>query len=60
MTEKRTRIPIDPRVRDKLRAQKIGGDTYDDVILRLIDEAGQSKDSAETGEGDAQRGVSAK
>lgn len=38
MAETRTRLPISPHVRDKLRAQKVGGDTYDDVILRLLDE----------------------
>lgn len=36
----RTRLPISPDVRDQLRAQKIGGETYDDVILRLLDNAG--------------------
>ena len=39
MTE-RTRLPISPDVRDQLRARKVGGETYDDVILRLLANAG--------------------
>lgn len=34
---KRTRLPISPDIRDQLRAEKIGGETYDDVILRLLE-----------------------
>lgn len=33
-----TTIPIDSDVRDKLRAQKVGGETYSDVIERLIED----------------------
>jgi predicted CopG family antitoxin len=32
-----TTIPIDSDVRDRLRAQKEGNETYSDVIARLID-----------------------
>jgi predicted CopG family antitoxin len=31
-----TTIPIDEDTRDKLRAQKVGSETYSEVIERLI------------------------
>ena len=31
-----TTIPIDSDTRDKLRAQKVGNETYSEVIERLI------------------------
>jgi len=34
-----TTIPIDSDVRDRLRAAKVGDDTYSEVINRLLDEA---------------------
>lgn len=37
----RTRLPISPHLRDKLRARKIGGETYDDVIERLLSDASE-------------------
>lgn len=46
---KRTRLPISPPVRDKLRAEKTGGDTYDDVILRLLDESEDWENEREGG-----------
>lgn len=33
-------IKIDPQTRDRLRAAKVGGESYDDVIGRLLDEVG--------------------
>ena len=33
-----TTIPIDSDTRDRLRGEKIGNETYSDVIDRLIDE----------------------
>ncbi|UBF23287.1 hypothetical protein M1M40_gp09 [Halorubrum tailed virus 29] len=33
-----TTIPIASDTRDRLRAQKVGNETYSDVIERLIDE----------------------
>jgi predicted CopG family antitoxin len=38
----RTRLPISPDVRDRLRRRKVGGDTYDDVIVRLLEETAES------------------
>jgi predicted CopG family antitoxin len=35
-----TTIPIDPDVRDNLRAEKVGNETYSDVITRLLDNDG--------------------
>jgi predicted CopG family antitoxin len=32
-----TTIPIDSDVRDELRAEKVGNETYSDVIERLIE-----------------------
>jgi len=32
-----TTIPIDSDTRDELRAEKVGNETYSDVIERLID-----------------------
>jgi len=32
-----TTIPIESEVRDRLRAQKRGNETYSDVIIRLIE-----------------------
>jgi predicted CopG family antitoxin len=33
-----TTIPIDPDVRDNLRAEKVGNETYSDVITRLLED----------------------
>ena len=33
-----TTIPIDSDTRDKLRAQKVGNETYSEVIERLIND----------------------
>jgi len=35
----KTSIRVDSETRDKLRAEKQGGETYDDVILRLLGES---------------------
>lgn len=35
-----TSIPLEDDTRDRLRAEKVGGETYDDVIRRLLEEAG--------------------
>jgi predicted CopG family antitoxin len=32
-----TTIPIDSDVRDRLRGEKVGNETYSDVITRLLD-----------------------
>jgi len=32
-----TTIPIDSDVRDRLRGEKVGSETYSDVITRLLD-----------------------
>jgi len=32
-----TTIPIDSDVRDRLRGEKVGDETYSDVITRLLD-----------------------
>jgi len=34
-----TTIPIKSDVRDQLRAEKVGGETYSETITRLINEA---------------------
>ena len=34
----KTTIPINKGVRDELRARKVGGETYSDVINRLLTE----------------------
>jgi predicted CopG family antitoxin len=34
--EGKTTIPIDPDTRDRLRAEKVGNETYSDVIRRLL------------------------
>lgn len=34
----RTTIPIDSDIRDRLRARKVGDETYSDVIRRLLEE----------------------
>jgi predicted CopG family antitoxin len=36
----RTTIPLDAPTRDDLRAAKVGGESYDDVIRRLLAENG--------------------
>ena len=36
----RTTIPLDAPTRDDLRAAKVGGESYDDVIQRLLAENG--------------------
>jgi predicted CopG family antitoxin len=35
-----TTIPIDRDVRDNLRAEKVGNETYSDVITRLLEDDG--------------------
>jgi hypothetical protein len=37
-----TTIEIDDRTRDRLKAAKLGGETYADVINRLLDERGKT------------------
>lgn len=32
-------IKVEPNTRDRLRAAKVGGETYDDVINRLLEKA---------------------
>lgn len=56
MPDTRTRLPISGPVRDKLRRQKTGGDTYDDVILRLINENGEN-DHDSVGDNGGQGGL---
>jgi hypothetical protein len=34
--EERTTIPLTSPTRDKLRAAKVGAETYDDVVRRLL------------------------
>jgi hypothetical protein len=38
------RIPVDPETRDALKAQKVGGESYDEMLQRvlgILDEAGE-------------------
>lgn len=35
-----TRVPCSEKTRDRLRAVKVGGETYDDVMNRLLERAG--------------------
>lgn len=35
-TMQRTQVGLDPDLRDELRAEKVGGETYDDVVERLL------------------------
>ena len=37
MTE-RTTLSVDSEVRDRIRAKKIGGETYSDVLERLMEQ----------------------
>jgi predicted CopG family antitoxin len=32
----KTSVKVESETRDKLRSEKTGGETYDDVILRLL------------------------
>lgn len=32
-----TTVKLNPATRDRLRAAKVGGETYDDVVNRLLD-----------------------
>lgn len=41
-----TTVKLDPPTRDRLRAAKIGGETYDDTVNRLLD-AYQAENVAE-------------
>jgi predicted CopG family antitoxin len=34
-----TTLSVDPDLRDKIRARKVGGETYSDVIRRLMKNA---------------------
>lgn len=36
MTDLTTRVPLTSETRDKLRAEKTGGERYDDVVRRLL------------------------
>lgn len=36
-----TTIPIDPRIRDRLRTFGIAGETYNEILERLMDEASE-------------------
>jgi len=33
----RTTVTVQPDVRDELRAMKVGGETYTDVIMRMME-----------------------
>lgn len=37
-----TTILVEKNVRDDLRAEKSGGETYNDVIVRLLEEEGKA------------------
>lgn len=39
----RTTLSVEPDLRDKIRAKKVGGETYSDVIRRLIKDADPDK-----------------
>lgn len=41
-----TRIPVYPETRDRIRAAKVGGESYDDVVNRLLNQAGSDKEVA--------------
>jgi len=38
-----TTIPIDSDTRDELRAEKVGNETYSDVIERLLSDEGDNE-----------------
>lgn len=52
------RIPVKPATRDVLRAVKIGGETYDDVVRRIMEDSdvSVSRLSDDPGESSSQRG----
>lgn len=39
MSDGKTTIKVPPATRDRLRAAKVGGETYDETINRLLDKA---------------------
>jgi hypothetical protein len=45
---KRANIKVEPSTRDRLRAAKQGGETYDETINRLLDELDNSSDQVVT------------
>lgn len=51
MTE-RTTIKVDPKTRDRLRAAKQGGESYDETINRLLEEEKPARLSTETAGGE--------
>ncbi|MBW3583560.1 MAG: hypothetical protein KY455_10725 [Euryarchaeota archaeon] len=42
-----TTIPIDPRIRDRLRTFGIAGETYNEILERLMDESAERAFTAE-------------
>ena len=38
MKQKATTIPLNPRVRDRLKSYGSMGDTYNDIVMRMMDE----------------------
>ena len=42
MSAQKAHIYVEPDTRDRLRAAKQGGETYDETINRLLDEKGGS------------------
>jgi len=46
MTELTARVPCEDETRDKLRSLKNGAERYDDVLNRLIREAGYTENNA--------------
>lgn len=43
----RTSVKVAPEIRDRLRAEKIGGETYDDVLDRLLNEQHEQRQGVE-------------
>lgn len=41
MEQAKTRIPVRRRLRDLLRSLKRGGETYDEVLVRLIEDSAE-------------------
>lgn len=50
MTDGKTSIKLLEGTRDKLRSEKTGGETYDDVICRLLDRPPASRAVADGGQ----------
>jgi hypothetical protein len=51
------RIPVKPHTRDELRGLKTGGETYDDVVRRMLSEREDaSRTSDKPSEASSQRG----